>query len=152
MERKRGSPWERVKNARHLWRRRYDTASGERREKYYARFTCKLKGKRRCEPLGGDLQVAKEELAQILADNVKGKDFDAIANPAKQGLTFREWAEDYFKNKFDPTRKPSGIEREKRSYKPLEAFFGDMLLSDIKRSVIMQYRNKRLQEPVVRRG
>jgi hypothetical protein len=67
-------------------------------------------------------------------------------------VTFREWAQDYFANKIDPTRKAGGLDRERRSYKPLEAFFGDMLLTDIKRSVIMQYRNKRLQEPIVRRA
>lgn len=140
-----------MKNTPHLWRRRYLTANGEQREKYYARFTCKLKGKRRYEPLGSNHDAAKIELKRILADDVNGEDFDAAKQPQKQGLMFREWAEDYFKNKIDPRRKAGGIEREKRSYKPLAAFFGDML-TDIKRSVIMQYRNKRLQEPVMRRG
>jgi integrase len=152
MKRKMGSPWQRVKNVPHLWRRRYETANGERREKYYARFTCKLKGKRRCEPLGGDLETAKNTLKEILADDVNKKDFDAAKEPSKQGIIFREWAEDYFNSKIDPTRKAGGLERERRSYKPLAAFFGNILLTDIKRSVIMQYRNKRLQEPIVRRG
>jgi integrase len=143
-----------VKNTPHLWRRRYLTANGERREKYYARFTGihRDKRKRLCEPLGSDLAAAKKELARILADNVAGKDFGVIRESNKQGLTFREWAADYFANKVDPTRKAGGLDREKRSYKTLDAFFGDMLLTDIKRSVIMQYRNKRLQEPIVRRG
>jgi integrase len=66
-------------------------------------------------------------------------------------LTFCECATDYLANKIDPTRKAGEIDREKRSYKPLETFFGDMLWTDIKRSVIMQYRNKRLQEPIIRR-
>jgi hypothetical protein len=145
MEKKRASPWERVKNTPHLWRRRYVTAGGEGREKYYARFTCRLKGKRRCEPMGGDIAKAKEALAQMLADNYGGKDFDAAKEPCKQGMRFREWAQDYFATKIDETRKAGGLDREKRSYKPLAAFFGDMLLTDIKRGVIMQYRNKRLQ-------
>jgi integrase len=149
---KRASPWERVKSTPHLWRRRYLTINGERREKLYARFTCRLKQKRRCEPLGGDLAAAKERLAQILAANYSAKDFDEANEPTKQGITFREWAADYFAHKIDPTRKAGGIDREKRSYKPLEAFFGDLLLTDIKRSVIMQYRNKRLQEAIKRRG
>jgi len=152
MEKERASPWERVKNTPHLWRRRYRTANGERREKFYARFTCTLKRKRRCEPLGSDLGVAKSELKRILADDVGGKDFDVATQNATGGITFHEWAEDYFANKIDPTRKPGGVDREKRSYKRLKAFFCDMLLPDIKRSVIMQYRNKRLQEPIRRRG
>jgi integrase len=149
---KRASPWERVKSTPHLWRRRYLTIDGERREKFYARFTCRLKKKRRCEPLGGDLAAAKERLAQILAANYSAKDFDEANEPTKQGITFREWAAEYFAHKIDPTRKAAGIDREKRSYKPLGKFFGDMLLTDIKRSTIMQYRNKRLQEPIKRRG
>jgi hypothetical protein len=142
----------RVKRVEHLYERVYITASGEKRVKFYAIFTCKLKHKRRVIPFGSDLATAKVELAQALADNMRGKDFDVVEQPRENGLTFREWAEDYFKNKIDPTRKAGGIDREKRSYKPLEAFFGDMLLTDIKRGVIMQYRAKRLQEPIVRRG
>ena len=149
---KRASPGKRVKNTPHLWRRRYRTANGERREKFYARFTCKLKRKRRCEPLGSDIDAAKIELKRILADDVNGKDFDAVNDPINEGMTFRCWAADYFAHNIDPTRKAGGIDREKRSYKRLEAFFGDMLLTDIKRSIIMQYRNKRLQEPIRRRG
>ena len=80
---KRASPWERVKSTPHLWRRRYLTINGERREKLYARFTCRLKQKRRCEPLGGDLAAAKERLAQILAANYSAKDFDEANEPTK---------------------------------------------------------------------
>jgi hypothetical protein len=125
----------RVKRVEHLYERAYRTASGEKRVKFYAIFTCKLKHKRRVIALGGDFDAAKEELAQLLADNLRGdgKDFDAVGEPQQQGLTFREWAQDYFKNKIDPTRKAGGLERERRSYKPLLAFFGDMLLTDIKR-------------------
>jgi hypothetical protein len=62
------------------------TASGERHEKYYARFTCKLKGKRRCEPLGGDVETAKTELKRILGDDVNGKDFDATKATEQSGV------------------------------------------------------------------
>lgn len=134
MEKERASPWERVKNTPHLWRRRYRTANGKRREKFYARLTCTLKRKRRCEPLGSDLDAAKIELKRILADDVGGKDFDVAKQRGTDGITFREWAEDYFANKIDPTRKPGGLDREKRSYRRLEAFFGAMLLSEIKLS------------------
>jgi hypothetical protein len=71
--------------------------------------------------------------------------FDAAKQPAKQGLTFREWVADYFANKIDLTRKAGGLDRERRSS-------GDMLLTGIERSVIMRYRKKRLQESILRRG
>jgi len=146
--------FKRVKRVAHLYERSYQTAVGEWRSKFYGIFTCKLKGKRRCEPLGGDLGAAKEELALLLAENIKGdgKDFDAERDPQKQGVTFAEWARDYFKNKIDPEKHAGGVEREQRSFKTIQPYFGDMLLSDIRRSTIMEYRAKRLQQPIMRRG
>jgi hypothetical protein len=49
--------FERVKRCPGLYRRRYEITDGEKRFKYCARFSCKLKGKRRCEPLGGTLAM-----------------------------------------------------------------------------------------------
>jgi hypothetical protein len=144
---------ERVKRVEHLYIRHYETATGERK-KYYAIFTCKLKGKRRCLALGGDLDVAKEALALLLGDNVKGagRDFDAERDNKKPGYTFSQWAEEYFAKKVDPDKHAGGVERERRSYKTLKPFFGDMPLSEIKRSVIMEYRSMRLNQPIMRRG
>ena len=117
--------FDRIKKWPGLYRRQYQTTNGEKRFKYYARFTCKLKGKRRCEPLGSDERVAKTELQKILAANGsvrgEGKDFDAV-NERTQGFTFRQWAEDYFVNHVDPEKHAGGIEREKRSYK-IRTFF-----------------------------
>ena len=145
-----GQKLKRVKRVSHLYERKYQTAGSEWRTKYYGIFTCKAKGKRRVIPLGGDLEPAKEELALKLADNVKGKDFDQTEKG--QGFTFTEWAESYFESKIDPEKHAGGIDREKRSFKTLKPFFGDMLLADIKRTTIMEYRAKRLQQPIMRRG
>jgi integrase len=144
----------RVKKVPHLYERRYRTATGEQRSKFYGIFTCKLKGKRRVFPLGGNLEAAKEALALLLAENVKGdgKDFDANKQEERQGITFAEYAGDYFKSKVDPEKHAGGVEREKRSFKTLEPYFGNMPLSEIKRSTIMEYRAKRLQQPIMRRG
>ena len=144
----------RVKRAPHLYERRYQTASGEWRSKYYAIFTCKLKRKRRVFPLGGNLDAAKEALALLLADNIKGdgKDFDAQKENEKRGYTFSEWADEYFARKVDPEKHAGGVEREKLSYKLLKGFFGNMLLSEIKRGKIMEYRTKRLQDPIMTHG
>lgn len=81
----------RVKRVEHLYERAYKTASGEKRIKFYGIFTCKLKHKRRVIPFGSDLAAAKVELAQALADNMRGKDFDVVEQPRENGLTFREW-------------------------------------------------------------
>jgi len=144
----------RVKRVQHLYERRYQTAAGEWewRSKYYGIFTCKLKRKRRVFPLGGDLDAAKEGLALLLADNVKAKDFDADKEKKTRGYMFSKWTDEYFAKKVDPEKHGGGVEREKRSYKSLKPFFGNILLSDIKRSTIMEYRAKRLQDPIMRRG
>jgi integrase len=141
----------RVKRVPHLYERRYQTAAGERRSKYYGIFTCKLKRKRRVFPLGGDLDTAKEALALKLAENVHGKDFDEQENE-QRGYTFSEWCDEYFAKRIDPEKHAGGVEREKLSYKMLKTFFGDMLLTEIKRSNIMEYRAKRLQDPVLTHG
>jgi integrase len=145
----------RVKRVPHLYERCYQTASGEWRSKYYGIFTCKLKRKRRVVPFGGNLNTAKEALALVLAENVKGegKDFDdAERENEKRGYTFTEWCDEYFAKKIDPEKHAGGVDREQRSYKILKPFFGNKLLPEIKRSTIMEYRAKRLQDPIVRRG
>src|SRR5262249_20424182 len=142
----------RVKRVPHLYERCYQTAAGERRSKYYGIFTCKLKRRRRVFPLGGDLDAAKEALALLRADNVKAKDFDADKEKQRRGYTFSEWSDEYFAKKVDPEKHAGGVEREKRSYKALKPFFGNILLSEIKRSTIMEYRARRLLDPIMRRG
>ena len=134
----------RVKRVPHLYERQYQTEAGERRVKFYTKFTCALKHKPRTMALGSDIQAAKEALALVLADNVKGRDFDAGAG--SDGITFSEWCKDYFDKRMDPERRAGGIDRDKRSFKKLEPFFGGMRLSDIKRTTIMEYQAKRLKE------
>jgi len=80
----------RVKRVPHLYERQYQTEAGERRVKFYAKFTCALKHKPRTMALGSDIQAAKEALALVLADNVKGRDFDAGAG--SDGITFQSGA------------------------------------------------------------
>jgi integrase len=116
---------------------------------YYARFT-DWKGKQRAFPLGSELKTARDELTIYEARNIRREDFDADKQN-KRGLTFSEWAGIYFRDKIDPEKRAGGIDREKRSFKALEPFFGDMELSAITRSKVMEYRAKRGQDPIIRR-
>ncbi len=86
------------------------------------------------------------------ARNIRREDFDADKEKPQVGLTFGAYGADYFKSKVDPHKRAGGVEREKRSFKTLKTFFGDMLLSDIDRSKVMEYRSKRSAEPKMRRG
>jgi integrase len=144
MEKKRASPWERVKNVQHLWRRRYETANGERREKFYARFTCKLKHKARCEPLGSDLAAAKESITRILGDNVAGKDFDQ--EQQVQGMTLFPWVERFEQVKASKR----SLSKDKESAAKLKAHFGNCALESITTSAIEAYKQKRLTEKTKR--
>ncbi len=44
------------------------------------------------------------------------------------------------------------VERDQRSLKKLESFFGNLSLTAITRSKVMEYKAKRSQEPIIRRG
>jgi hypothetical protein len=86
---------------KHLYRRQYQTAGGERSTLYYARFK-DCKGKARTFPLGSVLRTAREELTVYEARNIRREDFDAERAPKTTALTFAEWAAIYFKEKIDP--------------------------------------------------
>ena len=137
--------------AKNLYKRQYKVASGDWSTNYYGAFK-DWKGKRRTFPLGTDLKIAKQELAVLKARNIRREDFDADKEKPQVGLTFGAYGADYFNGKVDPDKRAGGVEREKRSFKTLKLFFGEMLLSDIDRSKVMEYRAKRSAEPKMRRG
>jgi integrase len=147
--------FERVERAPRLYRRTYETADGTESTLYYARFVCKLKGKRRLFALGGDLKTAKEELKVLDARNIRREDFDLdkpkAAPKLADALTFGEWAEKY------PTQQ--GV-KDKRSLSAdlgmirlhLKPYFGDEPLTAIKREMLIRYIDARTAETLVRNG
>jgi len=135
--------------APHLYKRQYQAANGEWRTLYYG-ILVDWKGKRRRFPLGSDLKTAREELKAYEARNVRKEDFDKEKEPPVQGMTFSEWGKLYFKEKVSPDKR--SVERERRSFRKLEPFVGNLLLTAINRSKVMEYKAKRSQEPIIRRG
>jgi integrase len=134
-----------------LYKRQYQNANGDWSTLFYGIFV-DWTGKRRTFPLGTDMRTAKEELTVLRARNIRREDFDADKAKPKAGLTFSEYGTAYFNGKVDPDKRAGGVEREKRSFKTLNLFFGNTLLSEIDRSKVMEYRAKRSMEPIVRRG
>src|SRR5262245_28241991 len=59
--------FEQVAEHKHLYKRRYQLTGGGWKTIYYARFVCRLKGKRRHFSLGSDFTTAKEELTVLEA-------------------------------------------------------------------------------------
>jgi len=140
--------------AKHLYKRNYRKANEEVAVNYYAVFVCRLKKKSRWFSLGSDEKTAKDELKVLEARNIRREDFDKDKEPEIKGITFSDWASQYFKYKVDPNKR--SVERERRSYKKLEPFFGGLTLREIMkegfRSRVMEYKAKRLQEPIIRKG
>jgi len=145
--------------ARHLYKRQYQTDNGDWSTLYYGIFV-DWKRKRRKFPLGSDLKTAKGELKVLEARNIRKEDFDKDKEIERVGITLSKWAEQYFKDKVNPNKR--SVERERRSLKKLEPYFGGLTLQGIIcwsaednkgfRSRVMEYKNQRLQEPIVRRG
>jgi len=133
--------------AQHLYKRQYQTASGEWSTLYYGRFK-DWKRKRRTFSLGSDLKTAREELKVLEARNIRKEDFDADKKKKENGYTFSEWVKQYF----IVTKKKKSKWKRQICENHLKPFFGDMALSDIRRSTIMTYKDRRQDSPIIRHG
>ena len=135
--------------ARHLYKRQYPTSTGEWSTLYYGIFK-DWKKKRRTFPLGFDLKTAKEQLSVLEADNVKKKDFDQEKieqEKAKtQGMTLGEWLDRYL----ELSKHMSSWETKKAQCAHLKRLMGSLLLSKVNKIPIMEYKNRRLSEPLMR--
>src|SRR5262245_47821696 len=88
--------FEQVAEHKHLYKRRYQLASGGWKTIYYARFVCRLKGKRRHFSLGSDFTTAKEELTVLEARNIRREDFDLDKAPqVPDRMTVEKWSRIY---------------------------------------------------------
>ena len=135
--------------ARHFYKRQYQTATGDWSTYYYGIFV-DCKKKRRTFPLGSDLRTAKDELKVYEARNIRREDFDQDKEQRskEQGMTFSQWTERYL----DLVRKKTSLQRDKQLCNHLIGFFGDLPLLQITRSKIMEYKNLRLESPIIRHG
>jgi len=134
----------RHKLPRYVYRQRYKVRGGYVRTLYYVRFT-DWKGKKRVFPAGDSPEAVKEIRDGILKKNYAQYDFD---RPERADVTFAQWA-DYC----------LGLVRDKKSFpricqhaEHLKGFFGPLLLSEITKTKILEYRALRLTAPIIRHG
>lgn len=134
----------------HLYKREYQTSNEDWSVKYYGRFTCRLKKKRRIFPLGSDLLTARDELTVLAARNVRREDFDD--NELKtSALTFSEWSGAYLRTK--GVKDKRSLENDRRMIRlHLNPFFGSMLLTEFTRGCLERYIDAREKETIIRRG
>ena len=139
------------REARHLFKRQYPVSSGDWSTLYYGVFK-DWKGVLRKFPLGSKLKPAQEQLAILEADNVKKKDFDLEKieqEKAKtKGMTLAEWLNRYLElTKHTPS---SGTRNAQCAH--LMRLMGSLQLSQVGKVKIMEYKQRRLSEPLMRHG
>lgn len=133
---------------KHFYKRQYQTAGGDWSTIFYARFT-DWKGKRRAFPLGSDPRTAKEELKVLEARNIRREDFDAEKERAKiKGMTLGEWLDRYL----DLVKHMPSWKTKKAQCAHLKRLLGSLPLQDVTKVRIMEYKNRRLSESLVRHG
>ena len=134
---------------RHLYKRQYQTSAGEWSTLYYGIFK-DWKGKRRKFPLGFDLKTAKDQLRILEADNVKKKDFDLEKIEQEKakthGMTLEVWCPRYL----NLVKAKKSLDRDEQHVNHLTRLLGSLPLSQINRPRIMEYKNQRLGEPIMR--
>ncbi len=135
----------------HLYERRYETSKGERRILYYALFRDRLKGKARKYRLRSDLKLAKEDLKILEARNIQREDFDA-ENIATEQEPKKNTLSDFMPRILNIKSGIKSFETYKTYCRHLERVLGNDALEDITTMRIMEYKNIRLAEPIIRYG
>lgn len=134
-----------------LYRRQYQRASGDWNTLYYAIFT-DWRGKRRTFPLGDDLESARDRLGELRRLDRGRYDFDQEKREREKaktkGMTLGEWLDRYV----DLTKHMASWKTKKAQCIPLKRLLNSLPLSEVNRVRIMEYKNRRLSEPLIRHG
>jgi integrase len=137
---------------KHLYKRQYQTGSGDWATAYYARFV-DWQGIRRKFAIGDDLEDARDELGRLHTLNKGRHDWDAEKRKAEEqrrrAITFSQWGTTYFDEDLSPNKlRPGSVDREKRAFALLEPFFGHLSLIEVNKKKVLEYRKKRTAERV----
>jgi len=137
----RNGQWERVEP--HLYRLKHQTPTGEWTTRFYARFQ-DWKGVNRKVALGTDLKAARVKLRALLGDNARGVDLD---KDKVQHMTFARWAEIYLERY---GRVKRSAREDERHVKVLSDFFGSLLLSQMTRTKVEEFKQLRKERQTYR--
>ena len=119
-------------------------AGGEWRSKFYGIFT-DWTGKRRKFALGTEFKAAKDALAIYQARNVKRESFE---NDRAKVMTLAEWLVLYL----DLVKNTPSSGTKQAQCAHLKRLLGHLLLSEITRVRVMEYKNRRPAESLIRHG
>jgi integrase len=136
---------------KHLYRRQYQTSSGDWSTLYYGVFKC-WDGKRRWFPLADNLKAAREALTLRLSDNLKRYDFDAEKREQQAAkikpMTVSEWLDKYL----ELVAASPSYKTKVAQCRHLKRLLGSLPLADVSRVRILEYKNRRGSESLVRHG
>jgi integrase len=138
---------------RHLYRRRYETACGDWREAFYVRFV-DWKKVRRTFPAGDNLDDARDELGRLHTLNKGRHDWDKEKQEREQAKakaeakTLAEWLDEYLKLMKDTPSHPT----KKAQSAHLKRILGHLPLAEVTKVKILEYKQRRKQESLVRHG
>lgn len=125
---------------KHLYERRYQTATGEWSRAYYVRLK-DWKGVRRVWPAGNTLKTARAKRAEYEHRNALREDFD---KEKVQGMTLARWGETYLRTY---AREKKSLTDDQRHVGHLcRILGGNLLLSQISRAHVEQFKYTRKTE------
>jgi integrase len=136
---------------RHLYRRQYQQSNGDWSTRFYVIFTC-WDGERRPFPAGDNLQDARDELGRLRKLNSGRYDWakeKAEREKAKvKALTLSEWLDRYL----DLMKNTPSYDTKVSQSTHLKRLLGHLPLSEVTKVRVMEYKQRRLSEPIIRSG
>jgi len=136
---------------KHLYRRQYQTAGGDWSTKFYVLLTC-WDGKRRTFPAGDRLDGARDDLGRLRTLDKGRFNFDAEKQEREKAkvkaMTLTEWLDRYL----DLMKNTPSYSTKMAQCAHLKRLLGHLTLSDVTKVRVMEYKQRRLSEPLVRHG
>ncbi len=136
---------------KHLYKAQYQTGDGNWSTRYYGLFR-DWKKKQRCFPLGDTLQGARDKLGVLHQRNHAEYDFDKEreerAKAAVPVMTLEKWVPQFL----NLIRSNRSAGRDAQHCAHLTGLLGKEPLEAIGGNTILEYKNKRLAECIVRYG
>jgi hypothetical protein len=136
---------------KYLYRRQYQTADGDWSAFYYGNFVDWQKTRRNfC--LGDNLETARNRLGELRRLNMGRYDFDkekAEKKAAKvKAMTVAEWLDRYL----ELMTGTASYKTKRAQCAPLKRLLGHLPLAEVTRVRILEYKNRRGSESLVRHG
>jgi len=136
---------------KHLYRRQYRMSDGNWSTKFYVIFPC-LDNTRRTFPAGDNLAIARDRLGEL--HNLNGRRFDFDAEKRQQqaakvkAITVSEWLDRFL----ELTKGAKSYKTKRSECSHLKRLLGHLALSEVTKVRVLEYKNRRLQESIVRHG